>query len=202
MLNFWAGSRATKAASRLHVPYSPFFLEQVDNGHVAEITSKGTAVQGTFKSPQSYKGSKPTERFKTEIPAFADTNALSQLLQRKRVVVNAVPLDRGPPWWENLLLGFGPTVLFIALLVLLMRRAGNVQNVLGSFGRARARRYQPAPGRVTFADVAGIDEAKDELSEVVDFLRNPEKYQRLGGRIPHGVLLSGPPGTGKTLLAR
>src|SRR5262249_17457987 len=117
-------------------------------------------------------------------------------------VVNAVPLDRGPPWWENLLLGFGPTVLFIALLVLLMRRAGNVQNVLGSFGRARARRYQPAPGRVTFADVAGIDGAKVELSEVVDFLRHPERYQRLGGRIPHGVLLSGPPGTGKTLLAR
>jgi cell division protease FtsH len=74
--------------------------------------------------------------------------------------------------------------------------------VLGSFGRSRARRYQPAGDRVTFADVAGIDEAKDELSEVVDFLRNPQKYLRLGGRIPHGVLLAGPPGTGKTLLAR
>ena len=83
-----------------------------------------------------------------------------------------------------------------------MRRAGNVQNVLGSFGRSRARRYEPSGDRVTFADVAGIDEAKEELTEVVDFLRNPEKYQRLGGRIPHGVLLSGPPGTGKTLLAR
>src|SRR5215471_14388310 len=133
MLNFWATSRSTKAASRLHVPYSPFFLQQVDQGHVAEITSKGTAVQGTFTAPQSYKGSKPNERFKTEIPAFADTNALSGLLERKRVVVNAVPLDRGPPWWENLLLGFGPTILLIGLLVLLMRRAGNVQNVLGSF---------------------------------------------------------------------
>ena len=83
-----------------------------------------------------------------------------------------------------------------------MRRAGNVQNVLGSFGRSRARQYEPSGDRVTFADVAGIDEAKEELSEVVDFLRNPEKYQKLGGRIPHGVLLSGPPGTGKTLLAR
>src|SRR5438874_3316729 len=83
-----------------------------------------------------------------------------------------------------------------------MRRAGNVQNVLGSFGRSRARRYQPTGDRVTFADVAGIEEAKAELTEVVDFLRNPDKYQRLGGRIPHGVLLSGPPGTGKTLLAR
>jgi cell division protease FtsH len=83
-----------------------------------------------------------------------------------------------------------------------MRRAGNVQNVLGSFGRSRARRYEPSGDTVTFADVAGIDEAKRELSEVVDFLRHPERYRRLGARIPHGVLLSGPPGTGKTLLAR
>src|SRR5207302_4626212 len=102
----------------------------------------------------------------------------------------------------NLLLGFGPTILFVGLLFWLMRRAGNVQNVLGSFGRSRARRYEPSGDRVTFADVAGIDEAKEELSEVVDFLRNPDKYVRLGGHIPHGVLLSGPPGTGKTLLAR
>ena len=83
-----------------------------------------------------------------------------------------------------------------------MRRASGVQNALGSFGRSRARRYEPAAGKVTFADVAGIDEAKAELSEVVDFLRKPDKYVRLGGHIPHGVLLSGPPGTGKTLLAR
>jgi cell division protease FtsH len=106
------------------------------------------------------------------------------------------------PWWENLLLGFGPTLLFIGLLVLLMRRAGNVQNVLGNFGRAGARRYQPSSGKVTFEDVAGVEEAEQELAEVVDFLRHPEKYRRLGGRIPHGVLLTGPPGTGKTLLAR
>jgi cell division protease FtsH len=83
-----------------------------------------------------------------------------------------------------------------------LRRAGNVQNVLGSFGRSRASRYQPSADRVTFKDVAGIDEAKAELSEVVDFLREPEKYRKLGARIPHGVLLSGQPGTGKTLLAR
>src|SRR4249919_1246629 len=200
--NFYLGSRATQPASRIRVPFSPFFLQQVTDGHVKDITSKGTAIQGTFTQKQRYAGSKPTLRFRTEIPAFADNNALSRLLQAKRVVVNAQPLDSGAPWWQNLLLGFGPTILFIFLLFWIMRRAGNVQNVLGSFGRSRARRYQPSGDRITFSDVAGIDEAKGELTEVVDFLRHPEKYQKLGGRIPHGVLLSGPPGTGKTLLAR
>jgi cell division protease FtsH len=174
----------------------------VSAGHVKEITSKGTAIQGTFTRKQQYAGNKPTTRFRTEIPAFANNNALTELLQRKRVVVNAQALDTGGPWWQNLLLGFGPTLLFIFLLFWLMRRAGNVQNVLGAFGRSRARRYQPSDDRVTFADVAGIEEAKAELAEVVDFLRHPDKYRKLGGRIPHGVLLSGPPGTGKTLLAR
>src|SRR6266498_2236697 len=202
VFNFYLGSRATQPPSRVRVPYSPFFLQQVSAGHVKEITSKGTAIQGTFTQKERYAGSKPTTRFRTEIPAFADNTALSALLQKKGVVVNAQPLDTGAPWWQNLLLGFGPTILFVFLLFWLMRRAGNVQNVLGSFGRSRARRYQPSGDRVTFADVAGIDEAKAELTEVVDFLRHPEKYRRLGGRIPHGVLLSGLPGTGKTLLAR
>ena len=200
--NFYLGSRATQPASRVRIPYSPFFLQQVKADHVKQITSKGTAIQGTFTQKIRYGSAKPTTRFRTEIPTFANNDALSNLLQRKGVVVNAQPLDTGLPWWQNLLLGFGPTILFIALLFWLFRRAGNVQNVLGSFGRASARRYQPGGDKVTFADVAGIDEAKSELTEVVDFLRHPDKYRKLGGRIPHGVLLSGPPGTGKTLLAR
>jgi cell division protease FtsH len=202
-LNIWASSMATKQPSRIRIPYSPFFLTQVRDKDVVEITSKGTAIQGTFKHGVVYQGSKPATRFETEIPAFADTKALSNLLESKGVVINAKPLTSSAPWWESLLLGFGPTILFVGLLVLLMRRAANAQSVLGGFGRSRARRYEPSnEAKVTFADVAGIDEAKEELNEVVDFLRNPERYQRLGGRIPHGVLLSGPPGTGKTLLAR
>jgi cell division protease FtsH len=201
-VNFYFGSRATEPSARVRVPYSPFFINQVNAGHVKEITSKGTAIQGTFTEKLQYGKAKPTSRFKTEVPAFANSDQLSALLQKKGVVVNAQPLDSGLPWWQNLLLGFGPTILFVFLLFWLMRRAGGAQNLLGTFGRSRARRYEPSGDRVTFADVAGIDEAKEELLEVVDFLRHPDKYRRLGGRIPHGVLLSGPPGTGKTLLAR
>jgi len=202
LFNIWAGSQATQGPKRVRVPYSPVFLTQVDNGNVAEITSTGTTVQGTFAKPVVYNKQPATTDFETEIPTFADTNALSKSLQDHNVVVNAQPLDTGTPLWETLLIDLLPTVLFIGLLFMLFRRAGNVQNALGSFGRSRARRYEAGGDRVTFADVAGIDEAKRELAEVVDFLRSPQKYQRLGGRIPHGVLLAGPPGTGKTLLAR
>jgi cell division protease FtsH len=201
-VNLFISARAMGPESRVRVPYSPLFLEQVKKGNVEQITSKGTDIQGTFEKEVTFEKSKPTTRFRTEIPAFADTDELSQLLQENDVTINAEPLDQGAPWWQTLLFGFGPTILFIALLFWLFRRAGNVQNALGSFGRSRARRFEPSGDKVTFADVAGIEEAKEELSEVVDFLRNPEKYGRLGGRVPHGVLLSGPPGTGKTLLAR
>ncbi len=115
-INVYAGTRAMQPASRLRVPYSPFFLDQVNAGHVKDITSKGTAVQGTFTQPQSYAGSKATTLFQTEIPTFADNTTLSALLQRKGVVVNAQPLDTGGSWWQNLLLGFGPTILFVGLL--------------------------------------------------------------------------------------
>jgi cell division protease FtsH len=199
--NLWIAHRATEV-HRARVPYSPFFLQEVRDGNVTEITSKGTAIQGRFRTPVTPPGGRSgAQLFKTEIPAFANTNQLSRVLQTKHVSINAEPLDTGAPWWKNLLFGFGPTLLFLLLLFYLVRRGGP-QAMLGAFGRSRARRYDGRGTVVTFADVAGIDEAKLELSEIVDFLRTPDKYKRLGGRIPHGVLLSGSPGTGKTLLAR
>src|SRR5262245_63149451 len=123
-LNTLFSMRATEPAALLHLPYTPFFVEQVRADHVSSISSKGTAIQGTFSKKLSYDGSKPTDKFRTEIPTFADTDALSNLLQEHRVTVNAQPLDKGLPWWENVLVGFGPTILFVLLLFWLSRRTG------------------------------------------------------------------------------
>src|SRR4051794_36027329 len=197
-LNYWAATRVNEQATRVRVPYSPFFIQQVKSGNVKEITSKGTAIQGEFAKKTTFEKAKPTTKFKTEIPAFANENQLAALLAKNNVVVNAEPLESTAPLWQNLVFGFGPTLLLLGLVFFAFRRTSRMQNVLGAFGRSKAQRYEPGGGRVTFADVAGIDEAKAELSEVVDFLRSPEKYRALGARIPHGVLLVGPPGTGKT----
>lgn len=200
LVNVWALHRAT-TVQRTRVPYSPLFLEQVTKGNVAQITSKGTAIQGEFRKPVGQGGGdRGIRRFETEVPAFANEQQLAHLLQTKGVVVNAEPLSQGLVWWKSLLFGFGPTLLLLLLLYWLFKRLG--RNQLGGFGRSRARRFRAQTATTTFADVAGIDDAKSELTEIVDFLRTPEKYRRLGGRIPRGVLLSGPPGTGKTLLAR
>jgi cell division protease FtsH len=201
-VNYWGVHQATEAPPRIPVPYSPFFLQQVRQGNVIEITSRGTAIQGRFRQPERHAGSRAATRFATEIPAFADGAALTRLLQDKGVVVNAEPLDAGLVWWKTLLFSFGPTFLFVGLLIWFLRKARSTQGIIGSMGRSKARKYQPSGTGASFADVAGIDEAKAQLSEVVDFLRSPDRYHRLGGRIPRGVLLSGPPGTGKTLLAR
>jgi cell division protease FtsH len=208
-LNLWISSQALKPNSRVRIPYSPTFLSEITNGNVSQISSTGDAIQGTFKHsvkyPPSDSSAHATTNFSTQIPSFADNSALSTLLESKGVTIDAKAPDTGPSFITSLIFGFGPTLLLILLFVLIARRAATAGGGTGglmSFGRSRARRVEGGEQPVTFNDVAGIDEAKEELTEIVDFLKNPDKYLRLGGRIPRGVLLSGPPGTGKTLLAR
>ena len=191
----------------VRIPYSPEFLSQVDKGNVAKISSTGETVSGELKKKITYppgdEDAKPAKNFDTEIPTFANEDELDAQLREKQVEISAEPINAGRGAFMNLILGFGPVILLVLLFVWIARRAGGGQmSALGAFGRSKARRVEGGTTNVTFADVAGIDEAKSELTEVVDYLKNPDRYRRLGGKIPRGVLLSGRPGTGKTLLAR
>ena len=204
VLNWIISSIFLSPGQPTEVPYS-FFRSQIQAGNVSEVTAVGDAIDGTFAKPvkpPKGEGTEELSKFSTHRPAFAENDDLFDLLTAEHVTVSAKP-PPGPSVLERVLLGFGPTLLLVGLFVLLMRRAGSAATGLGGLGRSRARRYEPEAGpRTTFADVAGIDEVEDEVAEIVDFLRNPGRYRRLGAAMPKGILLAGPPGTGKTLLAR
>jgi cell division protease FtsH len=189
---------------RIELPYT-VFREQVEERNVAEVRSRGEDIQGEFRKEFTYPPGEDGETstsFETVRPSFAEDDLFESLVAED-VVVSAEPLEQPRSFWLTLLLSFGPTLLLVGLFVLLVRRtAAAAGGGIGGLGRSRAKRYETSGTRTTFADVAGIEEAEEQLVEIVDFLKNPNRYRRLGATIPKGVLLSGPPGTGKTLLAR
>jgi cell division protease FtsH len=206
-INWLVTDALYRPPERATIAYSPVFLQQVRDGNVERISSTDTgAIQGVLRKPVRVPGAAdPVTDFQTQVPTFADDNALSAALAKGNVTVNAEPPQTGPGIITSLVVGFGPVLLLVAAFVWLSRRAAATMGgggPLGAFARSRARRVEGEATRTTFDDVAGIDDAKDELMEIVDYLRWPDRYRRLGGHIPRGVLLSGPPGTGKTLLAR
>ena len=213
IINFVLAQVISQGPGRTTITYN-FFEEQVQAGTIKEISSRLDSIDGTFKKPVAYTDSDghthEVTRFHTIIPTLlgddeaGKTRLLKQLME-KGVIINAKSVDEPRALWLTVLISFGPAILLIALFVWFFRRAaaggGGGGGILG-VGRSRAKRYDASGQRTTFADVAGIDEVKQELTEVVDFLKEPRKYLQLGGKIPKGVLLYGGPGTGKTLLAR
>ena len=197
--NYLSQSNAPKTVT---ISYTEF-KQQVSEDNVSSITAVGTSITGVAKSPvKDVNGKDSAKNFSLELPVYVG-NDLEPLLDQHNVVQTAKPQTDQTPLWETILFYFGPTLLFLGLFLWFSRRmAGGAGGILGSFGQSRARLYDAATPPTTFADVAGIDEVKGELLEIVDFLKNPQKYERLGGTMPKGVLLVGPPGTGKTLLAR
>ena len=165
-------------------------LAEVDQGKVRDVVIQGNDISGTMtdgKSFQTYAPNDPT---------------LVQRLYGKGVSISARPQGDNLPWYVSLLVSWLPFIALIGVWIFLSRQMqGGAGKAMG-FGKSRAKMLTEAHGRVTFEDVAGVEEAKSDLEEIVEFLRDPQKFQRLGGRIPRGVLLVGPPGTGKTLIAR
>jgi cell division protease FtsH len=172
------------------ITYSEF-LHAVDSGNVTEATLAGNRISGTMRDGGS---------FSTYAPPQDPT--LVERLQQKDVKFRARPSDEDVPSIMSMLLNWFPMLLLIAVWIFFMRQMQSGSGRAMGFGKSRAKLLTERHGRVTFEDVAGVDEAKDDLQEIVEFLRDPQKFQRLGGRIPRGALLVGPPGTGKTLLAR
>jgi cell division protease FtsH len=186
------------------------FKTELQQGNVKEVTVQGSDLRGSFKAPivvgdVDEKGVAPQyDRFSTLLPPFQDSQLLTDL-EKQGVEINIQP-EQEPSPWTSVLVYLLPWVLIIGVWWFILKgmrgRGGPGGGIMGSFAKSGARLYSKETSSITFVDVAGLEEAKQELTEIVEFLRNPKKFTRLGGKVPRGVLLVGPPGTGKTLLAR
>ena len=165
-------------------------LNDVDQGRVKEVTIAGSEISGHYTDSRAFSTYAPNDP------------TLVQTLYKKNVTIAAKPPSDGNSWLVTLLVNGLPLIAFIGVWIFMSRQMQGAGGKAMGFGKSKAKLLTEAHGRVTFEDVAGVDEAKEDLQEIVEFLRDPQKFQRLGGRIPRGVLLVGPPGTGKTLLAR
>ena len=209
LVNYWIFRLFFPGPDLDRVPYTVFRQQAVEQ-NVEAVFSRGERITGRFRTPILHpaesdpeQGVEPREvsTFETTLPSFLDPG-LEALLIEGGTVIRAEPIEESTSPLLLLLLGFGPAILLITLYAWAFRRMSTGSPMAG-LGKSTARRFdETSDERVTFADVAGIDEAENELVEIVDFLKDPEKYTRLGGTAPKGVLLVGPPGTGKTLLAR
>jgi cell division protease FtsH len=188
LFNLFQGTGTHTTASA--ISYSKF-NEQVLQNQVRKVTFQGEQVKGELTSGQA---------FTTTVPA--NDNTLWPMLKSHNVDTAVTAADDGMPSLVGIFVNWFPMLLLIGVWVFFLRQMQSGGGKAMGFGKSRAKLLTERQGRVTFEDVAGVDEAKDDLKEIVDFLRDPQKFQRLGGRIPKGVLLVGPPGTGKTLLAR
>ncbi|MBI2822489.1 MAG: ATP-dependent metallopeptidase FtsH/Yme1/Tma family protein [Acidobacteria bacterium] len=166
------------------------FTQLITSKAIKQVTITGNKVEGEYKDTG--------RKFKTLLPNNASD--IATILNENGVQVEVGETEQGP--WIYLLSSWFPIILFVGFWIFLMRQMQSGGNKALSFGKSRAKLSSNQQKRVTFKDVAGIEEAKEELQEIVEFLKEPQKFQKLGGRIPKGVLLMGPPGTGKTLLAR
>ncbi len=181
-------NQGTHESSR-EIAYSDF-LNRVDSGAIQRVTITDRAIEGVYKTGGDFTTYAPFD------------SKLVERLREKNVEFKAKSINADTPWYMSLLVNWLPLIFLVGIFMFMSRQMQNGAGRAMGFGKSKAKLLTEAHGRVTFEDVAGIDEAKEDLQEIVEFLKDPQKFQRLGGRIPRGVLLVGPPGTGKTLTAR